>query len=45
MTTPSTYNGQENTTEATLFVAFELSEKTGSSALRQGRVKSPVSVA
>ena len=27
MTTPSTYNGQENTTEATLFVAFELSEK------------------
>ena len=27
MTTPSTYNGQENTTEATLFVALELSEK------------------
>jgi hypothetical protein len=29
MTTLATHNTQENTTEGTLFVAFELSEKTG----------------
>ena len=33
MTTAATRNRQDNTPEATLFVAFELSEKPGSSAL------------
>ena len=43
MTTPATRNVQERPTEGTLFVAFELSEKPGSSASPQGMVKSRAS--
>src|SRR5215471_9487083 len=41
MTTPSTYNGQENTTEATLFVAFELSEKNWKLGFTTGAGQKP----
>ena len=34
MTTPATGNVQESTTAGTLFVAFELSEKTWNSILK-----------
>src|SRR5215831_8889261 len=41
MTTPSTYNGQENTTEATLFVAFERSEKNWKLGFTTGAGQKP----
>ena len=41
MTTPSTYNGQENTTEATLFVALELSEKNWKLGFTTGAGQKP----
>src|SRR4029453_15752989 len=41
MSTPSTYNGQENTTEATLFVAFELSEKNWKLGVTTGGGQKP----
>jgi len=41
MTTPSTDNGQENTTEATLFVAFELSEKNWKLGFTTGAGQKP----
>src|SRR5262245_18108778 len=41
MTTPSAYNGQENTTEATLFVAFELSEKNWKLGFTTGAGQKP----
>jgi transposase len=41
MTTPSTYNGQENPTEATLFVAFELSEKNWKLGFTTGAGQKP----
>src|SRR5262250_498706 len=41
MTTPSTYNGQENPTEATLFVAFERSEKNWKLGFTTGAGQKP----
>ena len=41
MTTAATHHEQENTTEATLFVAFELSEKTWKLGFTTGHGQKP----
>jgi transposase len=41
MTTPATHHEQSNTTEATLFVAFELSEKTWKLGFTTGHGQTP----